>query len=448
MKKRRNNEGLRKLCECRKDAWSACKHPWHFNFKWKDTHYRLSLDKHLGKHVDSRSAAETEAERLRLAIKDGTFNVVAPVVESLTLRQLLDLYDERYLQTLASRDSLTYSRGKIVALSLAFPTGGEKLFGDWLVSDITTDVIESFKTKRSEAGKVAANRDLSLLRACFNWATSKKRQLASDNPFLDGVQAAVKLTKEHARTRRLQAGEADALLAACPSRLRAVVECALETGMRKGEILSLQWRQVEGMSIDQQTISWAPNATLLLPAQKTKTKQMRRIPISTRLKAILEMRRFDPANKLHPADAYVFGTLTGERVENVGRSWHRAVLVSHRHTPTYGAHVNLSAASRAALRAIDLHFHDLRREAGSRWMDGNVPIATIQRWLGHSNVSQTSAYLAGTSTSEHDAMARYEASLQALATNTETASKTKTRTTTTRDRKLNKTAVRDNPSIM
>jgi integrase len=113
-----------------------------------------------------------------------------------------------------------------------------------------------------------------------------------------------------------------------------------------------------------------------------------------------------------------------------------------------GAGVNLSAASRAALRAIDLHFHDLRREAGSRWMDGNVPIATIQRWLGHSNVSQTSTYLAGTSTSEHDAMARYEAALRRLATNTETASKKRARTTTTRDRKLNKTAVRDNPSIM
>jgi len=25
----------------------------------------------------------------------------------------------------------------------------------------------------------------------------------------------------------------------------------------------------------------------------------------------------------------------------------------------------------------DLHFHDLRREAGSRWMDAGVPLATI-----------------------------------------------------------------------
>ena len=42
-----------------------------------------------------------------------------------------------------------------------------------------------------------------------------------------------------------------------------------------------------------------------------------------------------------------------------------------------------------------LHFHDLRREVGSRWMDAGVPLATIQRWLGHHNISQTSTYLAG-----------------------------------------------------
>ena len=40
-----------------------------------------------------------------------------------------------------------------------------------------------------------------------------------------------------------------------------------------------------------------------------------------------------------------------------------------------------------------LHFHDLRREAGSRWMDAGIPLATIQRWLGHANISQTSTYL-------------------------------------------------------
>jgi integrase len=453
MSKRHRNGGIRKLCEHSRRTWSDCSHPWHFSFKWKDTHYRFSLDKHLGRRIDSKSAAETEAERLRIAIREGTFGKSAPVVESLTMSQLLDLYDKQYLQTerVASANNLKYQLPKITALSLSCPMGGEKAFGDWLVADVTTEVIDQFKLRRSAAGVIAANRDLSLLSACFHWATSKRRNLAAHNPFLDGVKSAIEHTKEHARSRRLHAGEGAELLAACGDHLRAVVEAALETGMRRGEILSLQWKQVEGLTIDKKTISWAAQATLFLPHQKTKTKTVRRIPISTRLKAILEMRRFNPVNKPHSADAYVFGTVTGEQIASIDRAWYRAVLRSHGHSPSYVAGLNLSPASREALRAIDLHFHDLRREAGSRWMDGGVPIATIQRWLGHSNVSQTSTYLAGASTSEQDAMSRYEAqqaALQPIATDAGKRGKRRARTTTTRDRKLNKTAVRDNPSIM
>jgi hypothetical protein len=58
--------------------------------------------------------------------------------------------------------------------------------------------------------------------------------------------------------------------------------------------------------------------------------------------------------------------------------------------------VSIKTAWRATCRRAgitDLHFQDLRREAGSRWMDAGVPPATIQRWLGSHNISQTSTYL-------------------------------------------------------
>jgi integrase len=42
----------------------------------------------------------------------------------------------------------------------------------------------------------------------------------------------------------------------------------------------------------------------------------------------------------------------------------------------------LDPESREALRRIDLNFHDLRREAGSRWLDGGVPLHRVQMWLG------------------------------------------------------------------
>ena len=59
---------------------------------------------------------------------------------------------------------------------------------------------------------------------------------------------------------------------------------------------------------------------------------------------------------------------------------------SNRLTPEY----------RAALAAIDLHCHDLRHEAGSRWAEAGWPLHHIQQTLGHADLKQTSTYLNAT----------------------------------------------------
>jgi len=47
----------------------------------------------------------------------------------------------------------------------------------------------------------------------------------------------------------------------------------------------------------------------------------------------------------------------------------------------------------AQLKAVDLHFHDFRHEAGCRWLEQGWPIHHVQEMLGHANLSQTSTYL-------------------------------------------------------
>jgi hypothetical protein len=69
-----------------------------------------------------------------------------------------------------------------------------------------------------------------------------------------------------------------------------------------------------------------------------------------------------------------------------------------------------------------LHFHDLRREVGSRWLDGGVPLQVIRDWLGHANISQTSTYLESTFAGQHEAMRAFEMRLQKIATEVETGS--------------------------
>jgi integrase len=295
--------------------------------------------------------------------------------------------------------SYTYAMAAICRTAVPTLSGTPLPLGDWKISDVTTDAIEPFRDIRKASGTTGTNRNLGTLQAAFSWAASKKRRLVDESPFSDGDKPAVERFEERARTRRLQGNECERLLTACGDHLRGVVECALETGMRRGEILSLQWSQVK----------FEPKAQIVLPAWKTKTDRDRTIPMSSRLGAILEMRRQDPEGERHPPEAYVFGTATGEPILGFKRAWQTAVLKAHGHKATYVKGANLSPESRAELRRIDLHFHDLRREAGSRWLDGAVPLHQVQAWLGHTNVAQTSTYLAVRDDGGDAAMARFEA---------------------------------------
>jgi len=156
---------------------------------------------------------------------------------------------------------------------------GGRAFGDWRISQITTDAVKRFQRARP---RVVGNRDLGLLRAAFNWAIAGGLLKAS--PFRVENVPVVRLQRKVARSRRLQPGEAERLLEAAGG-LRDIITAALEAGMRRGEILSLQWQQVR----------FVPRAELFLPGSKTKTRRDRRVPLSGELRPILERRRLDPA---------------------------------------------------------------------------------------------------------------------------------------------------------
>ena len=149
--------------------------------------------------------------------------------------------------------------------------------------------------------------------------------------------------------------------------LADLIVAALETGCRKSELLALKW------SSFQWDVSGQPRA-LFVDAAISKTAQARTVPImSVRLRAILERRRSGPDGRALPSNAHVFGNEVGERILNVKRAW--------------------STACRKA--GIDgLNFHDLRREAASRWSDGGVGLLTISALLGHTQVTTTNTYLA------------------------------------------------------
>ena len=450
------NHGVRKVCGCPHAKWAKCTHPWHFAFKWQGIHHRFSLDRHAPQHIDSKTEALKLADEIRTEIRAGTFGRLAPRAE-MTLQHLVDAYIERYVdvERAATKADYLSKLGGVCRTELPHPTGGSLRLGDWRLSDIITDTIERFREQQRTAGVgvVGANRKLAAARAVFNWGI--RLGYCESTPFKRHTETVVKLSPELPRCRRLQDGEEGRLLKCADPHLHALIVAALETGMRKGELLSLQWSQVEGLQIGRKArgapvLTWGPKPVIFLPAGKTKTKRDRRVPITARLRAVLEMRRLDPAGQLLPLDAYVFGTAIGSRVANITHAWHATVLRAHGLRRSYTNTGNFTPKARAALKTIDLHFHDLRREAGSRWMDAGVPIGTVQRWLGHTNVSQTSTYLAGTAASEYAAMERFEAhraGLQDFATKGGKRGVQQPPSAMLTDRKVRKTAIRHNTPI-
>ena len=139
-----------------------------------------------------------------------------------------------------------------------------------------------------------------------------------------------------------------------------------------------------------------------------KTGRARELPISSRLAAVLEMAKLDPAGREYPPTAYVFGEL-GKRIKSVKKAWETTVLKAHGHEPEW-VRGSLSADSRARLAAIDLHFHDLRHEAGCRWLEAGWPIHHVQEMLGHTDLSQTSTYLHANEMGLQESMRRFDAS--------------------------------------
>ena len=115
----------------------------------------------------------------------------------------------------------------------------------------------------------------------------------------------------------------------------------------------------------------------------------------TRLVAVLDMARYGPAGHLFGPEAYVFGSAVGARTKSVKAAWG-------------------TLCRKTGIR--DLHFHDLRHEAGSRFLEAGWPLHEVQYMLGHADIKTTSTYLNVTLPRLHQSMRRFDQSRQACTT--------------------------------
>lgn len=279
----------------------------------------------------------------------------------LTFAQLAKHYKERYATPARFIESRKvsglrshYEVKRIVKIL-------EDHFGPKRLRAITHGDIIQFKTDRldkdvefkkapSRQRSIATvNRELAALRRMLTVAYREGWILR--HPFL-GSDVLISLSEETKRDRILSLAEEDLLLDACDGpreRLKAIIICALDTGMRRGEILSLRWRDVD---LECRRIN--------IQAMNTKTLKSRSVPITPRLYA--ELTKLSRRGQ----ETRVFGI-----TDTVKRSW---------------------ATAKRIAGITDLKFHDLRHTCATRLVQGGLPIAEVSRILGHSSVVTTFRY--------------------------------------------------------
>jgi integrase len=429
-------KNVKKVCGCKRSQLWKCPHSPHLSYKPRHSpkRWRLSLDVELGRHIGSRSEAEEAARQICAAIDNGTFErradriareqreAAAPTsspAPALTVEQLGETYfdthrnkrtgapmsrNERLRWNLAMRTEITRADGQHVRFGDLPIDGVDALDIVALKAVLIAPRVETVTNRKghiyeARRGGIAAVRGcLGRVRAFFRWALRNTNHL-TQNPFrVRGETLEDLFATEPPRDRRLRPGEEEKLLAVANAQLGALIVAALETGCRIGELLSLQWHQVR---FDLKEIH--------LAAKDTKARRARHLPMSQRLRSYLEMRRLDPKGQEWPATAYVFGDdATGTQVKSVKIAWENCRLKANGHTVEREATGRLTTECRRLLAAIDLRFHDLRREAGSRFLELGMAPHYVQAFLDHAKLSTTSRYLTIDARGMHAAMENAE----------------------------------------
>lgn len=265
-----------------------------------------------------------------------------------TLRELISVYLARVTPLKKGADSEKWRLKAIARHSIA----------SYAVGKLTAGIIANWRDERllggnghEPVGPATVTRELNLLHHVLEVARKEWGVGTEVNPVGDVRRP----QQPPARARRLSETEKETLLEACKASgsnyLPGVVELALETGMRQGEIVSLRVEQVD-----------LKECAVSLKAGATKTNEARTVPLSSRARAILK-------------------EAIGERKE--GRVW---------------PGLTSEAVKRAFIRVRekagipDLRFHDTRHDATTRFVEMGLSDTEVMSITGHKTQAMMRRY--------------------------------------------------------
>jgi integrase len=403
------NAGLRKVCDCPRRGWAKCPHPWHFNYSWRGAAYRFSLNRYACKEITGKTEAETLAGAIRREIRAGTFRglpvatIANPPVNQERDKVSFEMFAHRFVERYSKdRGKASWRDDQYMVKRLgSFPTIEGRPLGEKAIQNVTEDDLEGFIKHLTTQGRTASTRNhyVQLIRAMSRWAVRKGYR---DTPMVGDDSDVIRRKKEAQRDRRLEPGEEDKLLRSAGPHLQALIVAALETCGRQGELLNLRWGDVS-----------LARGEIILRAEHTKDRENRILPISSRFRKVLEMRRDSPAGVPLPSYAYVFGDEIGQRVGNVRRAWQTAVLRAHGHQPAWiwkkktGPNDKGSTRLSRVRGGVSGDQPALPRPPARRRLApdrGRLACPLRAHMLGHASLQQTSTYLNATLRGLHESM--------------------------------------------
>ncbi len=191
---------------------------------------------------------------------------------------------------------------------------------------------------------------LAVLSHLFTIARSDWGMEALDNP----VARVRKPRLPKGRERRVREGEFGAILGAVDLRMAALIVLAVETAMRREELASMTWENVDLKA-----------RSIFLP--KTKNGEARTVPLSP---AAIETLSMLPRN--------LSGSVFGLSADGIDSAWGRA---------------RAAAGIPGGWGEDALHLHDLRHEATSRFFERtDLDLMEIKTITGHKSLQMLARY--------------------------------------------------------